>query len=124
MPNLPFGPALLPDLTSAVAPGTSHAAVPTLTILHNTSGYHVIPAYLAELRRARARAALGLPNEAAILTARSHPLPLTAHQNLQIQTVLTVLAAVFVLVPFCYLAATFAIFTVAERESKVHTLNS
>lgn len=34
----------------------------------------------------------------------SHPLPLTGAESLQLDTVLAVLAAIFVLVPLCYLA--------------------
>ncbi len=34
----------------------------------------------------------------------SHPLPLTQAESLQLDTVLAVLAAIFVLIPFCYLS--------------------
>lgn len=38
------------------------------------------------------------------LRIRSHPLPLTQEESLTLDTVLSVLAAIFVLIPFCYLS--------------------
>ena len=38
------------------------------------------------------------------LRIQSHPLPLTQEESLQLDTVLNVLAAVFLLIPFCYLS--------------------
>lgn len=38
------------------------------------------------------------------LRISSHPLPLTTEESLQLDTVLSVLAAIFVLIPFCYLS--------------------
>eukprot|EP00898_Chlorokybus_atmophyticus_P008904 jgi/Chlat1/9014/Chrsp94S08294 len=87
-----------------------------LTILHNTSSYHAFPAFINELRQADYRRVTGNPT--AMLTVRSHPMPLTPREALTIQTYLTVLAGLFVLVPFCYLAATFAVFIVRERTTK------
>ena len=36
--------------------------------------------------------------------ARNHPLPLTAEEAIQLDFILMVLAALFVLIPFCYLS--------------------
>ena len=35
---------------------------------------------------------------------RNHPLPLTEAESIQLDFILMVLAAVFVLIPFCYLS--------------------
>lgn len=39
-----------------------------------------------------------------MLVARSHPLPLTSEESIQLDFILMVLAALFVLIPFCYLS--------------------
>jgi hypothetical protein len=44
--------------------------------------------------------------------ARNHPLPLTEGENLQVQTVLSVFTALFLLIPLCYIPAAFAVFVV------------
>ena len=38
------------------------------------------------------------------LMTRSHPLPLTSEESIQLDFILMVLAALFVLIPFCYLS--------------------
>ena len=43
---------------------------------------------------------------------RCFPLPLTKSEELRIQTFLSLFAALFVLIPFCYLPASFVIFVV------------
>ncbi|GBG84246.1 hypothetical protein CBR_g38217 [Chara braunii] len=97
-----------------------YGMVVPLTIMHNTSSDHALPAMLTELAQAQIRA---LRNDSkASLKVRSHPLPLTKNEALQIQTFLTVLAALFVLIPFCYLAASFAVFVVKERTVKAKHL--
>jgi hypothetical protein len=67
-------------------------------------------------------AAAHLERSDASLSVRSHPLPLTKNEAETIQTFLTVLAALFVLIPFCYLAATFAVFVVRETAVKAKHL--
>lgn len=52
----------------------------------------------------------------------NHPLPLTKTEFLELETVLSVLAALFVLIPFCYLGAAFAVFVVRERVVKAKLL--
>lgn len=44
------------------------------------------------------------PGSGPSLRVSSHPLPLTVAESLQLDTVLAVLAAVFILIPFCYLS--------------------
>lgn len=50
-------------------------------------------------------------------TTRSHPLPLTEGESTQLDFVLIVLAALFVLIPFCYLTGAYVISIVSEQTS-------
>ena len=68
-----------------------------------------------ELAQARLQVAFG--NSSAQLTVRSYPLPVTPREAERIETILTILAAMFVLVPFCYLAGTFGVLC-GERTSR------
>jgi hypothetical protein len=52
----------------------------------------------------------------------NHPLPLTYQGDLRIQTFLSFFAAIFVLVPFCYLPSSFTLFIVKERNVKAKHL--
>jgi hypothetical protein len=54
--------------------------------------------------------------------ARNHPLPLTERESIRIRTFLTLFAALFILIPFCFLPANFVIFVVKERASKAKHL--
>jgi ATP-binding cassette subfamily A (ABC1) protein 3 len=54
--------------------------------------------------------------------AKNHPLPLTAKQNLENQIILSLLASLFILVPLCYIPASFITFVVRERMSKAKHL--
>eukprot|EP00850_Spirogloea_muscicola_P017011 SM000142S00525 [mRNA] locus=s142:89468:101029:- [translate_table: standard] len=91
-----------------------------LTVLHNTSSDHSFPAVIQELAQADLRVALA--NGSATLAVSNHPLPLTKSEATMIQTVLAALAALFILIPFCYLSATFAVFLVKERAVKAKHL--
>jgi len=92
-----------------------HGKVPA-TILHNTTYYHALPLGLSELHQARLRAQKG-PD--AYVKVRNHPLPLTKIASMYIDTVLTLFAAIFLLLPFCYLPGTLAMFWVREKELHV-----
>jgi ATP-binding cassette subfamily A (ABC1) protein 3 len=52
----------------------------------------------------------------------NHPLPLTEREELRVKLVLAVLSALFVLIPFCYIPASAAVFVVKERASKAQHL--
>lgn len=91
-----------------------------VTLLFNTSSDHSLPALIQELMQARLKASLG--DASATLKVSNHPLPLTKTEFLELETVLSVLAALFVLIPFCYLGATFAVFVVRERIVKAKLL--
>ena len=55
-------------------------------------------------------------------SASVHPLPLTAQQSIEIQTILSLFASLFLLVPLCYVPANAAIFVVRERVCKAKHL--
>lgn len=91
-----------------------------VTLLFNTSSDHSLPALVQELMQTRLKA--NLVNSSATMKVSNHPLPLTKTEFLEIQTVLSVLAALFVLIPFCYLGASYAVFVVRERVVKAKLL--
>ncbi|CAM6122589.1 unnamed protein product [Calypogeia fissa] len=91
-----------------------------LTLLHNTSSEHALPVLIQEIAQASLRAALNLST--ASFRVQNHPLPLTKSEASRLQTMLYLLAALFVLIPFCYLAASFSVFIVRERVVKAKLL--
>jgi len=119
------------------------AQIAPVTLMHNVSMWHAIPAFAADLFAAKFallydEAARALPASAPLeefarvspawspsraqYTVRNHPLPLTTQTVLQIRAILAIFAALFVLIPFCYLPASFVIFVVKERSSKAKHL--
>jgi ATP-binding cassette subfamily A (ABC1) protein 3 len=99
---------------------SGNGVVSQITFLFNTTSDHSLPALIQELAQARLQAAV--KNNSTSFLVSSHPLPLTKNESLRLQTVLTVLAALFILIPFCYLAASFAVFVVRERIVKAKLL--
>jgi hypothetical protein len=99
---------------------SGNGVVSQITFLFNTTSDHSLPALIQELAQARLQAAV--KNNSTSFLVSSHPLPLTKNESLKLQTVLTVLAALFILIPFCYLAASFAVFVVRERIVKAKLL--
>ena len=83
------------------------------TILHNSTYFHALPVAYTELLQARARVDKG---PSAFVRVRNHPLPLTRIASLYIDTILTLFAAIFLLLPFCYMPGTLTMFWVRERE--------
>ena len=53
-----------------------------------------------------------------VYLAKNHPLPVSRQRALEIRLILSVLAALFILIPLCYAPAAFVAFLVRERESK------
>ncbi|KAK9829531.1 hypothetical protein WJX72_006343 [[Myrmecia] bisecta] len=87
-------------------------------LMHNASSYHSLPSLVSDLH-----ATIGALNAAPggikpRFNARSHPLPLTEEESVQLDNILLVLAALFVLVPFCYLSGAYCINPVIERTSQ------
>ena len=82
-----------------------------LNLLHNTSSWHALPAFIGELSAARWHAAHSFHNgsrrdssdEPVSYAIYNHPLPLTATQELRVKLVLAMLSALFVIIPFGYI---------------------
>jgi len=99
---------------------------PALTLLHNTTFFHSLPVLVAEVAQARWNAnrwrAQGGTFKGDVSQVsyqlHNHPLPMTGIQSLKTQTYLTLFAALFMLIPFCYLPASFVLFVVRERSVK------
>jgi hypothetical protein len=115
--NLPDG--LVGDLPIMQTPSGRGLRSP-LTILHNSSSEHSLPTVLQEMAQGRLRSLLGLSD--ANFRVRSHPLPLSESEATKLQAILAGLAAFFVLIPFCYLGASFSVFVVRERVVKAKLL--
>ncbi|KAG5189428.1 ABC-2 family transporter protein-domain-containing protein, partial [Tribonema minus] len=78
--------------------------------------YHGLPGWLGQLTELKYRTCLN--NEQASYTARTHPLPVTAQESIETQTILSVLACLFIIIPLCYAPAAFVTFVVRERATK------
>lgn len=53
-----------------------------------------------------------------IYLSKNHPLPITPKTTIDIQVILALLTSIFILVPLCYIPASFVSFIVKERVSK------
>jgi len=114
-----------------------------VTVLHNVSSFHALPGLAADLFRAKLAlmmdsaaqkldpASATVEDYAAVFPPyrssvayhlRNSPLPLTTQAILQIRSILAIFAALFVLIPFCYLPASFVLFLVKERQAKAKHL--
>ncbi|KAK9862183.1 hypothetical protein WJX84_007200 [Apatococcus fuscideae] len=99
---------------------------PPVLILHNASSYHAFPAALSNLRQTMGALQNGAGRNrsdgmhAPRLVARSHPLPLTEAEGIVLDVFLEILAALFLLVPLCFLAAAYCINPVVERVCHAH----
>lgn len=88
-----------------------------INIMHNTSFYHSVPILVNEINSARYNS---LHNTSHIrYTIHSHPLPAPTHPTIKQQTFLSLLTAAFILLPFCYIPASYATFIVNERVQKI-----
>ena len=131
-----YGAAALGDVLFY---GNSSGAVAT-TILHNVTSAHAIPVYLNELHRAAYAVVMGgnIVNYtiaryfgiAFVVNHLSKPLPLTGQEEVLIESLVSALAALFMLgikrlftkvtlvVPFSFVAANFVVFLVKEKTVK------
>ena len=75
---------------------------------------------MAATHSAAMRNITGIPD--AHVTASSHPLPLTTEEEASLRVWMNTLAAFFLLLPFSYLAATYAAFVVKERATQAMLL--
>eukprot|EP00752_Nemacystus_decipiens_P003898 g3578.t3 len=116
------------DVLKAVPPGVGRYDQGVLapnrtstTVMFNSTAPHALPAWLGELTAKTFQACAaqrGLDEGQASYTTRSHPLPLTATESLEVQTMLSVLVSLLVTVPLCYAPAAFVTFLVRERACK------
>ena len=88
----------------------------TTTIMHNSTAHHGLPTMYRELNVARLRKATG--DSASTIRVTNFPLPLTEQQNTIYNAIITVVAAIFVLIPFTFFPANCVAFVVKEREVK------
>lgn len=72
-----------------------------VTVMHNSTCIHCIAIFLAEAQQARMRAFTSNPS--ATFTVRNHPIPLTAYEEWYIESLLSLFASLFLLVPSCHL---------------------
>jgi len=87
------------------------------SILHNSSSPHAVAAF----NQAYANFLYGTTcnkDASSYLSSINQPLPLTSLQGVEIQTILSILAAIFLLIPFGYVPGAFIVFLVKERVSK------
>jgi ATP-binding cassette subfamily A (ABC1) protein 2 len=88
------------------------------TIMHNTTSPHGVAAFYSELVATAFRQCSPSAAAAPQFLVKNHPLPVTTQAALEIKVVLAVLTALFILVPLCYIPASFVSFLVKERVSK------
>ena len=104
---------LLPSENSTVS---TFDVNPNVTVMFNSSSFHAVAAsyqgYVEYLYKTCSS------NPLARLVSINHPLPRTEQANVELKAQLSVFAALFILVPFCYAPAAFIIFIVKERSCK------
>jgi ABC-type Na+ transport system ATPase subunit NatA len=91
-----------------------------VTLIHNTTAIHAIPAYVAEFTKAQFKALVG--NDAAEYTVRNHPMPLTAFEDFEIQVLVSFFSLIFFLFPLGFTPSGYAGFVVSERTLKAKHL--
>jgi hypothetical protein len=96
---------------------TYNTEIPTdASILHNASSPHAVAAFNQAFAESLFKQCTG--KSSARLISENHPLPLTTQQNIEVKTALSVLAVMFVLIPFCYIPGAFVVFQVKEKSCK------
>ncbi|MEW5315796.1 MAG: hypothetical protein WDW38_007201 [Sanguina aurantia] len=135
---LGLAPQLLPLLATPQAQAVGRGLLqrfqsPPVTLLFNGSSFHSTMALFTDLQQVlanvNASVLVGLNDTQVQALARSdwrsnrllrvtnHPLPLTKRDSAALDSFLTILAAVAVLVPFCYLSGAYAVSPVSETTS-------
>jgi hypothetical protein len=77
------------------------------------NSYHGLPSWINTVTALKYRACTN--NDTASFITRVHPLPLTAKQSIEIQTILSLFACLFIIIPLCYAPASFVVYAVKER---------
>ena len=86
------------------------------SILHNSSSPHAVAAFnqaYMEYLYGQCKS-----SSSARLISINEPLPLTTQQAIEVRTILSTVAALFLLIPYCYIPGAFIVFLVKERVSK------
>lgn len=86
------------------------------SILHNSSSPHAVAAFNQAYMEYIYGQCRGSNN--VILKSINRPLPVTSQQTIEIKTVLSIVAALFLLIPYCYIPGAFCVFIVKEKISK------
>ncbi len=112
--------------------GTSHYTANVssdYTIFHNSSSPHAFAIFGAELNSAAQRQCINKTIDSNNIVAanlkylsKNHPLPITYQQSLEIKLVLSILTSLFLIVPLCYIPASFITILVKEKANKVKHL--
>lgn len=101
------------------------------TIMHNSTCIHGVSYFGTELMAAAMLKCRYSNDDVATTNGngydgfylnKNHPLPLTARQTLENKLILSLLASIFILIPLCYIPASFVSFIVKERETKAKHL--
>jgi ABC-type multidrug transport system ATPase subunit len=87
------------------------------SILHNSSSPHAVAAFNQAFASYLFQSSCN-SSSTARLASVNEPLPMTQQQSIEVQTVLSILAAIFLLIPFGYIPGAFIVFLVKERISK------
>lgn len=94
-----------------------------VSILHNSTSPHGAAIFQGELLRGMFHQCSPLQYDEGTgispeYLIKNHPLPITVQQSLEIKVVLALFASLFILVPLCYIPASFVTFVVRERAVK------
>ena len=86
------------------------------SILHNSTSPHAVAAF----NQAYMEYVYGqcTSNSSARLVSINEPLPITTQQSIEVRTILSIVTALFLLIPYCYIPGAFITFLVKERVSK------
>eukprot|EP01105_Mastigella_eilhardi_P028439 TRINITY_DN936_c0_g1_i14.p1 TRINITY_DN936_c0_g1~~TRINITY_DN936_c0_g1_i14.p1 ORF type:complete len:1870 (-),score=505.12 TRINITY_DN936_c0_g1_i14:2049-7658(-) len=126
--NNRFGALAFDDRLHYYNPNATFPVV--ATVLHNITAYHAAPIFLHLIHRAAyihsliTRGLLPPGSNSSDITfkANSKPLPLSDIEEASFEGILGALAAMFLLVPFSFVAANFVVFLVKERATKAKHL--
>jgi hypothetical protein len=103
----------IPSATTETITGMNTEA----SILHNSTSPHAVGVFNQAYMEYLFKMCNG-GNVNSHLVSINHPLPLTDQQTIEIKTILSILASLFLLIPFCYIPGAFIVFTVKETASK------
>ena len=85
------------------------------SVLHNASSSHAVAAFnQAFLQHIHNQCS----KSKTMIRSFNEPLPLTTQQSVEVKTILSILAVLFLLIPFCYIPGAFVVFLVKERVCK------